>query len=230
MRGIRMSYSQRQNIFEEIQKHRGNPILSYITSIRPNLSAQMAADAIPYIINQIELLEDSDEVDFVIISNGGDAITAQRIIYLLREKYKKVNVLIPYVAYSAATILAFGADSLIMHNFSNLGPVDPQITARKPNDKGTMNNIQFGSEDIKYFIEFLRKDVKIENNEISSALNPLFNEAGPIAIGFSKRSQQLSLDLSEKLLKLHIKDNKTIKKITKHFNTSYNHAYAISRT
>jgi len=225
-----MSYENRKIILEKIKEIRKRPIISYVTSIRPFLSSQMAADAIPFIINQIEAAEESNEVDFVIISNGGDSITAQRIINLLREKYKKINVLIPYVAYSAATILAFGGDALIMHKYSNLGPVDPQITTRKPNDKGTLNNIQFGSEDVKYFIDFLRNDVKIKNGHISPTLLSLVNEAGPLAIGFSKRSQQLSLDLSKKLLKLHINDKKKIKAITQRFNTSYNHSYAISRT
>ena len=109
-------------------------------------------------------------------------------------------------------------------------PVDPKFKPKKPNDKGTTNNIQFGSEDVKYFIEFLRKDVGIKNGDISSTLLSLVNEAGPLAIGFSKRSQQLSLDLSKKLLKLHMTDSRKIKKITQRFNTSFNHSYAISRT
>jgi hypothetical protein len=190
----------------------------------------MAADAIPFIVKQIDQQEDNDEVDFLIVSNGGDAITAQRIINLLREKYNKVNILIPYVAYSAATILSMGGDSIVMHKYSNLGPVDPQITTKKPNDKGTVNNLSFGSEDVKYFIEFLRKDAKIKNGSITSSMIPLINEAGPLAIGFSKRSQQLSLDLSKKLLKQHITKKSVIKKITKHLNTSFNHSYAFSRT
>lgn len=225
-----MSYIERKIILTNIYNERKNPIISYITSIRPNLGIPMAADAIPFIINQIEVIGEAEEVDFIIISNGGDSITAQRIISLLREKYKKINVLVPYVAYSAATILAFGADTIVMNKYSNLGPVDPQITARKPNDKGIINNVQFGSEDVKYFIEFLRKDAKIKNGELSPSLLTLVKEAGPLTIGFSKRSQQLSLDLCKKLLKLHMKDKTKIKRITKRFNTSFNHSYAISRT
>jgi hypothetical protein len=45
----------------------------------------------------------------LVVSNGGDPITVARIIGLLRERFSKVSVLLPYVAFSAATLVALGA-------------------------------------------------------------------------------------------------------------------------
>ena len=130
--GDKMSYEDRKKLYKEIIKERKNPLIVYVTSIRPNLSSQMASDAIPYIIEQINNIpQDAKNIDFMIISNGGDAITAQRIHSLLRERFEKINILVPYVAYSAATIFTLGADNIIMGQYSNLGPVDPQITSQK---------------------------------------------------------------------------------------------------
>ncbi len=124
-----MSYVTRKLLLQSISEKRNRPVITYVTSIRPNMSCNMAGDAIIPVIEQIELIpETAKEVDFLIISNGGDPITALRIMSLLRERFDRIAVLLPYVAYSAATILALGADEIVMHPYSNLGPVDPQLT------------------------------------------------------------------------------------------------------
>lgn len=227
-----MSYQDRKKIYSEIEKERNKPLIVYVTSIRPNMSASMAGDAIPFIINQINSIDSKvTEVDFMIISNGGDPITALRINSILRERFKKINVLIPYVAYSAATIFSLGADSIVMGKYSNLGPVDPQITAQKKDNNGGTSNLQFGSEDLRYFIEFVKKDIGVrkEKNKLKACEN-LITDVGGNTIGFAKRSQQLSLYLSEKLMSEHGYNKFKIKKISKRLNSSYHHGYAVSRS
>lgn len=227
-----MSYADRKKLYSIIQQERKNPLIVYVTSIRPNLSASMAPDAIPYILEQINKIDSSKkEVDFMIISNGGDPITALRINSILRERFEKINVLIPYVAYSAATIFSLGADSIIMGQYSNLGPVDPQITTQKKEPNGVTNNLQFGSEDLRYFIEFVKNDIGIkhEKNKLKACEN-LIADVGGHTIGFAKRSQQLSLYLSKKLMSEHGYKKCKIRRIAKRLNSSYHHGYAVSRT
>ena len=227
-----MSYQERKELYKKIQEERKHPLIVYVTSIRPNLSSKMASDAIPFIIEQIELIDNNEnEIDFMIISNGGDPITALRINSILRERFEKVNVLVPYVAYSAATIFSLGADSIIMGKYSNLGPVDPQITAHMKDSNGGVNNFQFGSEDLRYFIEFIKKDIGVhkEKNKLKACESLLNNISGNI-IGSAKRSQQLSLFLSEKMLSGRRYKKNKIKSIAKKLNLSYHHGYAVSRT
>jgi ClpP class serine protease len=66
-----------------------------------------------------------------VVSNGGDPIVAWRAITLLRERVEQIGVLVPQAAYSAATLLAMGADEIVMHPNGNLGPVDPQILVKR---------------------------------------------------------------------------------------------------
>ena len=170
-------------------------------------------------VNQIP--EDKEEVDFLIISNGGDPIVALRVITILRERFKKITVLIPFVAFSAATILALGADEIIMHPYSNLGPVDPQMLVIQPNELGQQAQLTFGAEDIRNYIEFIRSDVGITGQaQLITAFNFLAKEVGPIPIGSSKRGQQLSLSLSTKMLETHIGDKNKAANIAKVLNTS----------
>lgn len=228
-----MSYETRKVLFQRIEEVRNHPLITYVTSIRSGLSGNMAGDAIEHIIDQIRLIpRDQEEIDFLIISNGGDPITSLRIISLLRERFKKISVIIPYVAYSAATILALGADEIIMHPYSNLGPVDPQLTVSKQADNGQPSQIQFSSEDIRNYIEFVKSDVGITDQEhLTTAFNALAKEVGPLPIGSAKRSQQLSLSLSEKMLETHMDDKSKAIAISKALNSSYfHHGYAVGRT
>ena len=202
-----MSYTTRKDLFEKIETHRSRPLIAYVTSIRPNFSGQMAGDSVDYIIKQIQSIPTTQRgIDFLIISNG-DPITALRIISLLRERFDKISVLLPYVAYSAATILSLGADEIIMHPYSNLGPVDPQLTVSRQSDNGQASQLQFSSEDIRNYIDFVKSDVGITDQEhLISAFNALAKEVGPLPIGSSKRSQQLSLSSSIKMLETHMED------------------------
>jgi len=228
-----MSYQTRKTLFEQIENSRQRPLISYVTSIRPNLSGNMTGDSIDQIIAQIQKIpEDKKEIDFLIISNGGDPITALRIISILRERFNKISVLLPYVAYSAATILSLGADEIIMHPYSNLGPVDPQLTISRHADNGQASQLQFSSEDIRNYIDFVKTDVGItDQDHLTSAFNALAKEVGPLPIGSAKRSQQLSLSLSTKMLETHMEDKSKAASIAKALNTSYyHHGYAVSRS
>lgn len=227
-----MGYSKRKGLYQAHEKKRKRPLIVYVTSIRQNMPSQMATDAIPTIIEQInQIPQDKKEVDFLIISNGGDPIMSLRTISILRERFNRVSVIVPFVAFSAATILALGADEIVMHPYSNLGPLDPQLSIVKPNAQGQPAQIQFSSEDIRSYIEFIRSDVGISDPEqLIAAFNSLAAEVGPVRIGTSKRSQLLSMSLSTKMLETHLGDKEKAEEIAKALNMSYfHHGYAVGR-
>ena len=228
-----MGYKERKQLYRQHEELRNRPLISYVTSIRPGVSTNMAGDAITHIIKQVENIpSNQQELDFLILSNGGDPITSLRIVSILRERFEKISVIIPFVAYSAATVLALGADELIMHPYSNLGPVDPQITISSRSDNGRVSKKEFSTEDISNYINFVKSDVGITDQaHLISAFHKLADDVGPIPIGKSKRSQQLSLSLSKKMLESHMEDKNKAATIAKALNSSfYHHGYAVSRT
>jgi len=229
-----MSYSERLNLYQNIEKNRGRPLIVYVTSLRQNASGQMASDVIPQLAKQLlAISKESDSIDLLIVSNGGDPVVSWRMISMIRERFKKVCVLLPYAAYSAATLLALGCDEIVMHRFSNLGPVDPQLTyhRRNPNNPNGQDEevIQFGSEDLRYFLEFVRTDVGISDQEqLERAFELVCKDVGAIPIGVAKRSSQLALSMGEKLLSLHLTDNSRSRAIAEALNRSfYHHGYPL---
>ena len=127
-----MGLTERAGLYRDIEEHRGRPLMVYVTSPRKGAEGGMAGDVIPEFIDQIQKLPaDARELDLFIESNGGDALTAWRVMSLLRERVDKIYVLIPCSAFSAATLMALGGDEMILGKYGCLGPIDPQITAKK---------------------------------------------------------------------------------------------------
>lgn len=227
-----MSYQTRRDLYKRIEKVRGNSLITYVTSLRPNASAQIAGDVIPEIIRQIEQIpKEKSEIDFLIVSNGGDPIVAWRIISLLRSRFERLNVLLPYSAYSAATLIALGADTIVMHPFASLGPVDPQLVSTRQNGGQNRQVSQFGSEDLVHYLAFVRENVGITDQaQLQKSFELLCNDVGAIGIGSAKRSSQLMLSLGEKLLTLHMQDKNEARSIAESLNKSYyHHGYSVDR-
>ncbi|MBI3193392.1 MAG: hypothetical protein HYZ34_02870, partial [Ignavibacteriae bacterium] len=126
------------------------------------------------------------------------------------------------------TLISLGADELVMHPFSNLGLVDPPLTHRKQNQE----QIQYGSEDIRNYIDFVRNDVGLSDQEqMQRSFEIICKEIGAIPIGVAKRSAQLALSMGEKLLSMHMLDSNKAKTIAETLNKSfYHHGYPLGRT
>jgi hypothetical protein len=63
----------------------------------------------------------------ILHSPGGRPDATERIVEILRNKFKEVHFLIPHSAYSAATMLALSGNTIMLHPSAILGPIDPQV-------------------------------------------------------------------------------------------------------
>ena len=224
-----MGYADRVKLYARIEELRDRPLVVYVTSPRANAGGEMAADAIPEVIDQLRAVDaTATAIDMLVVSNGGDPLVSWRIVSLLRERFKKIGALLPYAAFSAATLLAMGADEIVMHPFSNLGPVDPQLRMTGSDGQQT----QFGAEDLRHFLEFVRSDVGVSDQEqLERAFELVCKEVGAIPIGIAKRSAQFALSMGEKMLSLHMGDANKAKAIAEALNRSfYHHGYPLGRT
>lgn len=186
-------------------------------------------DAVAQFVEQIRVIGNGDAIDVLVHSYGGDSLAAWRIMSTLRESYEKVSVLVPFSAFSAATLLALGADEIVMHPFAALGPIDPQIQARTP--KG---DIQFAYEDVGAFLKFVKEHVGLtEQAFLTPVMDKLFSMAEPLTIGAAQRASDLSSEIGERMLRMHMKkekDHGRAKEIARNLNRSFlNHGDAVSR-
>jgi hypothetical protein len=103
-----MAFADRIPLIKKIEDLRQSTVVCYLTSIRPNLQANMSDDAVRVFFDHKLLLPKRPvkKIDVFICSNGGAGTVPWRLISLLREFADSVGVVIPYRAYSAATLLA----------------------------------------------------------------------------------------------------------------------------
>jgi hypothetical protein len=196
-----------------------------------NYAGMMGADAVREFVDQMDTLADDKEVDILVHSTGGDPLAAWKLMSMLRERFQKVFVLVPFMAFSAATLFALGADEIVMHPHASLGPIDPQITITLADGKTR----RFSYEDVGAFLRFLASEVKISEQEHTSAvIEKLFSVVDPVNIGGAKRASELSSSVGERLLSMHMKgaeDKIRAKQIAENLNKSFfAHGDAVSRS
>lgn len=224
---------ERLKRYEEIEKIRGRPLIVYATSTRENVEAQLASDVVREFIDQVDTIPSgTDSLDVLIHSAGGDPLAAWKLMSVLRERFKRVDVLVPYMAFSAATLFSLGADEIIMHPHASLGPIDPQITNKRADGK----SLKFSYEDVGAFLRFLKKEVGLtEQTYLATIVDKLFSTIDPVGVGFAQRASELSTDIGERLLKLHMSNgsspNGEPRVIAERLNRAFfAHGDAVSRT
>lgn len=140
-----MGKKERIALIKKIQKQRGTHLISYITSTRPNLEVEMSMDAIRRIYDHLRLIgqpKDTARVDLFLHSNGGDGTVPWRLVTLIREYTNSFSVLVPFRAFSAATLTCLAAcrrDQACCGKstrFARFGPVIAQKQAVAPRSGG----------------------------------------------------------------------------------------------
>jgi ClpP class serine protease len=129
----------RQTLIGEIESMTGNALLC-IVSVHGQIH-RMHTSAV------VDLLHNCDNgqpIDLLLNSPGGDIDTAEKLITLVRRRAGKaqVRVIVPDYAKSAATLIALGADEVVMSDTSELGPIDPQVTLTDANGAKTTHSAQ----------------------------------------------------------------------------------------
>jgi ClpP class serine protease len=106
----------RLELYKKLERIRERPLIVYVTSARGGAPGQIAGDSVTELLLQLDgLPRSSSSVDLLVVSNGGDPTVAWRFVSLIRERVKHLSVLVPQAAFSAATLIALGANEIVMH-------------------------------------------------------------------------------------------------------------------
>lgn len=205
-----MARASRVQLIRRIERARKSRVITYVTSTRPNLEVQMAIDSIRWVYDHLEQIKGSNgkvNIDLYICSNGGDGTVPWRLVTLIREYADRFSVLVPFRAFSAATLTALGADEIVMHPMGILGPTDPTVS-NQFNPLDPANNrrrLGISVEDVTAYIALVKEDAGIQHeDQLVQAFNLLADKVHPLALGNVKRSLSQSRMMAGKLLNLHM--------------------------
>lgn len=169
-------------------------------------------------------------IDLFILSPGGFSDPAFKIARLCQEYTQnggRFSVLTPYYAKSAATILALGADEIVMGSSSELGPIDPQIQIT---DKGgRKRNVPLLA--LRDALKFIKDEIK-ENPSLTGMYWPQMESIDVMSLGDYNREIESAEQYAIQLLQARMfKDDETKSKNTaKNLVDFYkSHRYVIDR-
>src|SRR6266511_4405787 len=126
-----MSREDRKSLIEQIEQLRGSRVLTYVTGDRAPAAAQIGDDAVRPMYSHLREIGQVDKLDLLIYSRGGAIDVPWRIVTALRQTSDEWSILVPFRANSAATLIALGADSIVLGRQGELGPIDPIMTIQR---------------------------------------------------------------------------------------------------
>lgn len=229
----------RKDFIQTIEELRNSKVITYITSDRQGpINAKVAMDIIPIVSRQLREMGKVPNIDLFLYSTGGDTMVPWRLVSMIRGYCDKFSVLVPYKAHSAATMIALGADEIVMSDLSELSPIDPS-TANifNPSDpKNPQNKVPISVEDVMAYFDLVKNKfgVKSDENLIKAFLK--FMESNPqihpLALGNVNRIHNLVRMLARRLLKsrqIQVPEE-SIDKLVDYFTEKlYSHQYFIGR-
>ncbi len=229
----------KKQLIQQIEGLRKSRVITYLTSDRQGpINARVAMDIIPIISKQLQIIGKTENIDLFLYSSGGDTMVPWRLVSMMREYCDKFSVLVPYKAHSAATMIALGADEIVMSDLSEISPIDPSTAnVFNPQDpQNAQNRIPISVEDVMAYFDLAKNKFGIKNDEELSRIFNKFVEANPqihpLALGNVNRIHNLIRMLAKRLLKSHkaqLKEDE-IEKLVDYFTEKlYSHQYLIGR-
>jgi len=125
---------------------------------------QLLPEMILPIFEVLQEIGKTEKLDVFLYTTGGATEVPWRIVSLIREFCKEFTAIVPFIALSAGTHIALGADTIMMSEISTLGPVDPTTShALLPRDKNDQP-IPVSVEDLKNCIKFIAQQLKDQHH------------------------------------------------------------------
>jgi len=233
-----MSREYRLQLIEQIETARGSKVVVYVTGDRQPwqlFGSRIAEDAVRPLYKHLSRLpQQLKRIDFFLYSRGGDVSVPWRIVSAIREFCEEFSVLIPYKAYSAATMICLGADQIVMGKKAELGPIDPTLTrAIAGSPEGTAPPPEISVEDVSSYVSFMRDRARITDQAaLATVISQLAAQLTPLTLGAVNRqhshirlvARKLLTSRSEKMKETRI--NRVVEALTE---KTYFHGHAIGR-
>jgi hypothetical protein len=149
-----------------------------------------------------------------------------RMVNLLRRYANHLTVLAPLECQSAATMLALGADRILMGPVAHLSAVDTSLThdlspIDRDNDRVSVSNDEL--------LRVIRLWTEQAKNSTDNPYEALFPYVHPLVIGAVDRSSALSTRICEEILAYHVTDMQKAREISNTLNSGYpSHSYPIT--
>jgi hypothetical protein len=232
-----MSKSRRLELLEKIQGHRNSYVMSYVLSNRPNDEGRLTHDAVRQmytLLGELKPIEKEKALDLFICGLDGDHDVPWQMVAMIREVFKNFNVIVPYKAHGAVTMLALGADTIVMSEKGELSPIPAAVSALDVlggKESGVAESVSV--EDVKALIALMEGLGRVREKQRIDAFLRVIDKVPPLLLGNINKSLEQTKTVCLKLLESRRKpfgsgaNMKIVKKLLSGFLSPH---HAILRT
>ena len=183
---------QRQALIREIEQLTESHLICYVGG---RYSPVDREDTICF-VDLLHNIPVGENVDLILHTGGGDIDAAEKLISMVRKKVGKarLRVIVPDYAKSAGTLIALGADSIVMSDTSELGPIDPQIVMADHNGNRVAHSVKNYIDAYKQYEAALTKNP----DDITSQL--MLNKLDPATVQLFESVMVRARQFAERLL------------------------------
>ena len=184
---------QRQALIQELQKETGRKLICYVAGS----AAPVEREDTVAVVDLLHNLPAEHDLDLLMHTGGGDTDAAEKIITMVRTKVgnAKLRVVVPDFAKSAGTLMALGADAIVMSDSSELGPIDPQIILADGKGNRIRHSIQ------SHLDAYDEHTTTLAANPGNVAAQIMLGKLDPGTIRLFRAARERSRQVGEELLK-----------------------------
>lgn len=224
--------ASQKTVIEQLEETRGSKAILYFTGEKPpQFGTQVATEVLPLFKEILEKIgQKNKKISLVLNTSGGQLEAPWPIVNLIREYCAIFEVIVLEKALSAGTLIALGADKIVMMPYSLLSPIDP---ATDIVDDGKKQIKHLEIEDIIGYIDFAKEKIGIaEQSALSEIMKELTKEVSPTMLGSVNRAHALIRHIAKSMLELHKEHvlDKQSKEIIEHLTQKlFSHRHLINR-
>ena len=181
----------RQDLIKSIQKESEFRLICYVSD-----GCRIEHDDELQFRDLLHRIDDGENIELLLHTPGGDIDAADKLIHMIREKTGDAafRIVVPHLAKSAGTLMVLGADTVVMSDTSELGPIDPQVLI--PDSTGMLRWVAAQN----YIDAYKTHSEALRRNPADRPAEIMFSKLDPAVYDKCVKAKERSRRLAENLL------------------------------
>lgn len=179
---------ERQALIRQTQRATGNRLICYVGSPQSPITRD---DVLPF-HDLLRNINTNTNIDLLLHTSGGDIDATEKIVNMIGDRVggASFRIVVPDHAKSAGTLMVLGADSVVMSDSSELGPIDPQISRVEGDGQRVWVSVQHHLDAYDKYAERL---AEAPDDPVAALMLQKFDPAvHQTYIGIARRARQLA--------------------------------------
>jgi len=185
---------ERLNLIRALEKETGTRLLCYVSGH----CAEISRDDTLGFVDMLSTVPQGAAVDLLLHTLGGDIDVTEKLVMLLRAKvgdHGGLRVIVPDCAKSAGTLIALGANRIVMSDSSELGTIDPQIWLKDGRGNETRHSV------LHYLDAYAAYEQRVIENPTDLSARVMIEKFEPATLHKLNGVRERARILAENLLK-----------------------------